>query len=126
MAKYLRIVNYVSGIYPHHSPQPWFSSGTVMAWQKYHRIEAWELEAGDDWYLKGYDEELWDGRMPEWGGVKESSDWEYTVCPIWGYDDGLLTKIPFYLVDIWLTNNTCHIFIIYKWNFLQIYEKFHL
>ena len=30
----------------------------VMAWQKPHRAEARESEAGDDWYLKGYDEEL--------------------------------------------------------------------
>lgn len=22
------------------------------------------------------------GEWPEWGGIKESSDWEYTVCPI--------------------------------------------
>ena len=29
-----------------------------MAWQKHHRAEARELEAGDDWYLEGYDEEL--------------------------------------------------------------------
>ena len=41
-----------------------------MAWQKYHRTEARELEAGDDMYLKGYDEELRDGRMPEWGGIR--------------------------------------------------------
>ena len=30
----------------------------VMAWQKYHRTGTRESEAGGDWYLKGYDEEL--------------------------------------------------------------------
>ena len=29
-----------------------------MAWQKHHRTEARESEAGDDRYLKEYDEEL--------------------------------------------------------------------
>ena len=30
----------------------------VVAWQKYHRTGTRESETGDDWYLKGYDEEL--------------------------------------------------------------------
>ena len=30
------------------------------------------------------------------------------------YDDGFLAKIPFYLVDIGLTNDSCHIVIFYK------------
>lgn len=30
------------------------------------------------------------------------------------YDDDFLAKIPFYLVDIGLTNDSCHIVIFYK------------
>lgn len=29
-----------------------------MAWQKHHRAESRKVEAGDDRYLEGYDEEL--------------------------------------------------------------------
>ena len=35
------------------------------------------------WAFVGRWGDKWNRRMPEWGGIKESSDWEYTVCPIW-------------------------------------------
>ena len=50
------------------------------------RTETRESEAGDGWYLKEYDEELWDGRMPEWGGIKTcKKEKPLKVINLWGY-----------------------------------------